>query len=475
MATNSLLVFGVVAYLLLTVVIGFIAARRVRSEKDFALAGKNLSLFMATSTVFATWFGSETILGSSANFVREGFLGVIEEPFGAALCLILVGVFFARRLYRMDLVTFSDFFRLRYGVAAEIFSAAILSFSYVSWVAAQFLALGIVFHTITGLSLEVAIVAMAVLVAFYTTLGGMWAVSLTDTVQMALIILGLAAVFIFLSQEAGGLQVILAKTPASHFSFLPPADFSPFRYAGLWMVLGLGSIPGQDVFQRVMSSRSEHIAAWSSIVAGFLYLSVAMIPLFLGLVAVQLLTKNDLPQDLQFLLPQLILQKTPVLVQIVFFGALISAILSTASGALLAPSVLISENLLAKVFRNQDTLLLSRLSTLAIAGWALEMALAHRHIHNLVTESSAVGLVALFAPFIFGFYGKNVPSLVAVASMLSGFCVWLFWQPLSRLFNIPHDDFPGTVAGFLTAFLPFGIFYGGQILKKTKTLLARAN
>lgn len=455
-----MLVAGVVTYLALTLAIGFYAARRVRDHRDFALAGKNLSYFMATATVFATWFGSETIMGSSANFVKDGFSGVIEEPFGAALCLILVGAFFARGLYRMNLTTFSDFFRVRYGVVAEIVSSLILVFSYVSWVAAQFLALGIVFHTITAIPLELSIIAMAFLVTIYTTMGGMWAVSLTDTVQMTLIIVGLAAVFIFLLDKAGGWNTVIAAVPRSHFSFLPQEKFSWLHYASLWIVLGLGSIPGQDVFQRVMSSKNERVAVLSSIIAGLLYLTVAMMPLFLGLIAVALLARNELPQDMQFLLPKLIELKTPIWVQIIFFGALISAILSTASGALLAPSVLVGENLLAKIIRDEKKLLLlSRVGTVAIAVWALQMTLANRHIHNLVTESSAIGLVALFWPFVFGFYAHSLNHRVAIASMLVGFFVWQFWPFLAGAVSIKPEEFPDTMAGFFASSLPFGVYY----------------
>ncbi len=123
-----MLIAGIVAYLLLTLVIGFIAARRVKTVSDFALAGKKLSFFMASATVFATWFGSETILGSSAEFAKHGFSGVIEEPFGAALCLILVGLFFARRLYRMNLNNLGEFYLQQYGVATEIVSSVIMVF-----------------------------------------------------------------------------------------------------------------------------------------------------------------------------------------------------------------------------------------------------------------------------------------------------------------------------------------------------------
>jgi len=459
------LVAGVIFYLVLTLLIGVWAARRVKNERDFALAGKNLPFFMATSTVFATWFGSETILASSANFVRDGFYGVIEEPFGAALCLIIVGAVFARRLYAMNLTTFSDFYRVRFGVTAEVVSSVLLSFSYISWVAAQFLALGIVFHTITGLSLEASVVIMAALVTVYTTLGGMWAVSMTDTLQMTIIVMGLTAVFFILSEQAGGFTTALAKAPVSHFSLLPPGKINWLHYISLWCVLGLGSVPGQDVFQRIMASKSARVAAGSSIVAGFLYLTVAMIPLFLGLIAISLLAPGELPKDMQFLLPQLILSKTPVWVQIMFFGALVSAILSTASGALLAPSVLVSENLLRKIVRDpKKTLLLARVSTVLIALWALQMALANRHIHGLVTESSSIGLVALLVPFLVGFWRTESPSTFAVVSMLCGFSSWKLWETFAKQWGFSTEIYPSAILGLAASAMPYAAYFSYKFI-----------
>ncbi|MEY3428469.1 MAG: Sodium/pantothenate symporter, partial [Pseudomonadota bacterium] len=105
----------VIAYLLITIAIGLVAAKRVKSSADFAIAGRNLPLAMIVTTTFATWFGSETVLGIPAKFVNSGLNGVVEDPFGAGSCLILVGLFFAGKLYRMTLLTISDYYRERYG------------------------------------------------------------------------------------------------------------------------------------------------------------------------------------------------------------------------------------------------------------------------------------------------------------------------------------------------------------------------
>jgi len=446
-----MLIAGIVAYLLLTLVIGFIAARRVKTVSDFALAGKKLSFFMASATVFATWFGSETILGSSAEFAKHGFSGVIEEPFGAALCLILVGLFFARRLYRMNLNNLGEFYLQQYGVATEIVSSVIMVFSYLSWVAAQFLALGIVLNTVTGLDLKLAIVLMALLVTLYTTVGGMWAVSMTDSIQMVVIIVGLIVVLVVVAADHGGIAAVLAMPPQGHWQLMKTTDsVGIVAFINAWAVIGLGSIPGQDVFQRVMSARSERVAVFSSIFSGFLYLSVAMIPLFLGYLALRVLTPAEAAGDMQFLIPKLILAKTGIALQIIFFGALLSAILSTASGALLAPSVVLSENLLRKLVGPDDRKLLrlSRASTVLLAVISLVIALRYDKITELVSDSSAYGLVALFVPLIAGmFFGARNP-IAAITSTVGGTVVWKLWpEGLCQL--------TPQLAGFFAGLIPF--------------------
>ena len=140
--------FSVILYLLVTVIIGYLASRRIKNATDFAVAGRNLPFFMTSAALFATWFGSETILGASEEFIEHGVIGVIEEPIGAALCLILVGVFYAKRIYRTNALTFSDIFRDRFGKRAEIISALVMIPSFFTWIAAQFLALGLIFQLI---------------------------------------------------------------------------------------------------------------------------------------------------------------------------------------------------------------------------------------------------------------------------------------------------------------------------------------
>ena len=176
----------VIVYLLVTIAIGLMAAKRVQNSADFAIAGRHLPMAMIVTTTFATWFGSETVLGIPAKFVNGGLHGVVEDPFGAGFCLIFVGLFFAGKLYRMTLLTISDYFRERYGRTVEVVCSLIIMVSCLGWVSAQVTALGLVFNLLSDgvVSLELGMVIGVVSILAYTLFGGMWSVAITDFIQM---------------------------------------------------------------------------------------------------------------------------------------------------------------------------------------------------------------------------------------------------------------------------------------------------
>lgn len=417
----------IIGYLLLNVLIGIYAARRVKTDQDFILAGRRLSLPLAAATVFATWFGSETVLGASSRFAEEGGSGLVEDPLGAALCLVLVGFFFARPLYRMNLSTFGDFYRIRFGKTAELISGAVLVISYVGWVSAQMVAMGLVLHTVLPeVSVTTGILVSTAVVVAYTMSGGMWSVSITDFVQTIFIVAGLIAATLVVVHKAGGMEVVLQSAPENSFDILPDKSFTGvLEFVAAWISIGLGSIPQQDVFQRVMSSKSEKVAVRSSFLAAGMYLTIAFLPMVMVLAAKLLIAT---PADVQLTLPTLIMQQTGPVLQIFFFGALLSAVMSTASGALLAPAVILSENILQPLFpqhTDRARLLRTRLCVAALALVAVVMAIFRRDIAELVSEASAISLVGLFVPLCSGLFLHSKNSIAAIASMLGGMGVWL--------------------------------------------------
>ncbi len=414
-------------YLLANVVIGYWAARRVKNVTDFALASRRLPIAMAASAMFATWFGSETVLGASAEFAENGILGVIEDPFGASLCLVLVGAFFARKLYRMNLLTLSDYYRNRFNRTAEFFSAIFLIPSYFGWIAAQLVALGIILQAIAGIEIGYGIVICTVVVMFYTYFGGMWAVAITDFIQTIVIIIGMIALTVMLLVSAGGWAKVAAAQPEGFFNFLPQSGWEPgLEYFAAWVTIGLGSIPAQDVFQRVMSAKSERVAVQAAYLSAGMYLVVALLPLIIVIAGLTLYP--DLQVSLgQMLLPAIVTVHGSEFMQILFFGALLSAVLSSASGAIIAPSTILAVNLV-KPFRpgmsQRQLLKWMRISVIFISIVSAAMALMKKDIFELVAQSSILSLVSLFVPLTAGLYWKKANSYGAIASMCAGIAVW---------------------------------------------------
>ncbi len=427
-----MLILSIIAYLVLTVLAGYWASRRVKNSRDFMLAGKSLPLFLSSSALFATWFGSETVFGASSEFLQGGVSAVIEDPFGAALCLLLFGLFFARPLYRMGLLTLGDYFKVRYGRTTELVATVFLAPPYVGYIAAQLVAMGLILNVVTGLALLTSIVVSAAVVTVYTYIGGMWAVSITDFIQTIIIILGLLVLAVVLAVKAGGVGQVMENAAPSTFRFFPSAEFKDWvAWLAAWSVLGLGSIPSQDVFQRAMSSASEKIAVRSCYVAAVMYLTIAMLPLFISLCIAQLYP-DQANDDTQMALPNMVLHHLSLPVQILFFGSLLSAIMSTTSSAILAPAAVFSENLIRPLLKRSITdrqlLVLTRLSILLFSIVATVMACMRSNIYELVAESSILSLVSLFAPLTIGLYWKGASRVGALASMVLGMVTWIIFE-----------------------------------------------
>ncbi|MEQ8425257.1 MAG: sodium:solute symporter family protein, partial [Cyclobacteriaceae bacterium] len=419
-----MLLLSIIAYLAFTVALGYWASRKVKTTGDFMLAGRSLPIMLSSAALFATWFGSETVFGASAEFLEGGLYSVIEDPFGAALCLVLFGLFFARKLYNMNLLTLGDFFFQRFGRRTELIASVFLAPPYVGYIAAQLVAMGLILNVVAGLEIWQGVVASSIVVTFYTFLGGMWAISVTDFIQGIIIVIGLVVLSLVLSNEAGGVTAVLSDVHPRNFRFLPSWDFKEVTaYVAAWSVLGLGSIPSQDVFQRVMSSGSVKIAVRSCFIAAALYLTVAMLPLFISLCTKHLYA-DQLGVDAQLALPNMVLIHTPMVIQILFFGSLLSAIMSTTSSAILAPAAIFSENLVKPLMKDKlsdkQLLNVTRVSILLFAMVATIMACLRENIYELVAESSILSLVSLFAPLTFGLYWRRTSSAGAILAMVIG-------------------------------------------------------
>jgi solute:Na+ symporter, SSS family len=448
----------VIVYLLVTIAIGLIAAKRVKSSADFAIAGRRLPLFMIVTTTFATWFGSETVLGIPAKFVNGGFNGVIEDPFGAGTCLILVGLFFAGKLYRMTLLTISDYYRERYGRAVEVVCSLIIMLSYLGWVSAQVTALGLVFNVLSAgsISIPLGMVIGVVSILAYTLFGGMWSVAVTDFIQMVILVVGLSVIAVFAADMAGGAdKVVNLALSRDLFKFWPEPSFKDMAFffaAAITMMLG--SIPQQDVFQRVMSANSPYAATRGPVIGGICYILFAFVPMFLVASALVIMPEQTallLKDDPQKVLPTLVLEKMPFVMQVLFFGALLSAIKSSASATLLAPSVTFVENIWRQFhprINDQKELKTMRITVLVFSALVLtySIALQGTPIYEMVSGAYQVTLVGAFVPLVFGLYWKRASTQGAIFSIVLGVLTWVLFMVTPA-----GAYFPAQLAGVLAA------------------------
>lgn len=462
-----MLIWFVIVYWLISIAIGLWAAMRVHNTADFAAAGHSLPLYIVTATVFATWFGSETVLGIPATFLKEGLGGIVADPFGSSLCLILVGLFFARPLYRKKLLTIGDFYREKYGRTVEVLVTLCIVVSYLGWVAAQIKALGLVFNVVSedAISQSTGMMIGAASVLIYTLFGGMWSVAITDFIQMIIIVLGMLYIGWEVSSLTGGVGTVLHHaTTAGKLAFWPEFSLAGIiGFIAAWITMMLGSIPQQDIFQRVTSSNNENTAARASILGGVLYFIFAFIPIFLAYSATLIdpaMVKNLGDKDVQLILPSLILNHAPLFAQVIFFGALLSAIKSCTAATLLAPSVSFAENIVRGFFRHLSDAQLLRVMRVTVLCFTVLVTLfamnSHLSIFHMVESAYKVTLVAAFVPLAFGIYWERANALGGLLAVTLGLMVWVSCEIL-----MPNAIVPPQLAGLLASLS--GMLLGGLV------------
>lgn len=449
MTTESVIFAGVALYMLGMLAVGYFASKKTHTAAEFMVAGRGLPVWICSMTVIATWFGGSTIMGSSGAAYDEGLLGVIADPFGAALALFLVGMFFARMFRRLKIITVADFMEQRYGRTAAVMITIAQLFSNIMWVGGMLVAFGTIFETLAGVPLIVGIFSGAVVIFIYTSVGGMWAVAMTDFFQMIIILIGLVILLVVVLIDVGGWGAIAPQLPEHAFRLFPVEHTSEqwLNYLRMWMIFGIVDISAQTLMQRVAAARDERVAQTSFYIGSLGYLTFGMIPVVLGIIASVTLPNLGTSESA---VPQLALLHLHPLAIAIFVGAVLAAIMSSADSALLACSSLFAKNILTYVKPDADDKLMLRVARAAIPICgivALVIALEFQKIFQLVVDSNMLGLAAIIVPFIMGVWWKKANRTGCLSAMGAGIFAWLF-----TLFTWPElpSDFIGLGACFVT-------------------------
>lgn len=377
-------------YLLAQLLIGYWISLKIESDQDYYLAGRSLGFKVASLSIFATWFGAETCMGSAGSIFEYGLSGGRADPFGYSLCLFLMALLLAAPLRKLKLVTLGDLFRLRLTPGIEKLAVLILIPSTIIWAAAQVRALGQIVTVITPLSFEAACILAALFVIAYTSMGGLLGDVVHDVIQGGILILGLLLILYFSLDYIGDLQTAWRNIPSERLSFIRPGE-GLLERLDAWAIPILGSLVAQELISRVLACRSPEVSRRASFSAGILYLCVGLIPVVIGVLGSQL--PFEVAHKDQFL-PTIAQNLLPPALFVIFMGALIAAILSTVDSTLLTISAFTTHNLMSdRYYRLSEKrkLFVSR-SVVVLVG-VVAYVLAHEAdgIYDLVILASSFG------------------------------------------------------------------------------------
>lgn len=442
MSTESIIFIGVAIYVFLMLAVGVYASKKTHTTSEFIVAGRSMPMFLCTATIVATWFGGGTMMGASGAAYDDGMLGVIADPFGAALCLFLVGLFFARLFRRLKLLTFVDFVDQRFGKVAATFATLVSIVSNIGWLAAMLVAFALIFQSLTGTPLEVGIVGGALVIFIYTMIGGMWAVAMTDFVQMMIIIIGIVVLFVVVLIDVGGWGAIAARLPENTFRMTPidatPADW--LNYFRLWLIFGFADIASQSLMQRALAAKNERVAQNSFYLAGTGYLLFGMIPVLLGIIAS--VTMPGLAES-EAVIPSLAIEHLHPIAVAVFVGAVLAAIMSSGDSSLLGCASLVSNNLLPLFKKNPGdrlSLLVARAAIPSLGLVAIIIAIKAREVFDVMIDANVLLLAAIIVPFVLGVWWKKANRSGALAAMAAGIAAWLITRSVA-------PEWPGDLVG----------------------------
>jgi len=418
-------ILGIGAYIAAQIGIGVYVSRLIKTESDYLLAGRKLGPSLGAFTIFATWFGAETCIGSAGAIYDRGLSGGHADPFGFGLCILLMALVYARPLWRRGLTTLADLYRDRYGVMAERVAVFVMLPSSVLWAGAQIRAFGQIIAQASGVDVTLTITIAAVIVVVYTVFGGLLATAYTDLLQGAVLIGGLFLLLGFLL-HAEGVQV-LGGIPAERMNLFPASAGGWMDQLEAWAIPVCGSVVAAELVGRVLSTRSEHVAQRAAFSASGLYLVVGLVPVVIGLTGAQLLPNLT---DSEQILPMMAQTYLPAALYIVFTGALVSAILSTVDTSLLVAGSLLSHNVvvpIARVTSEKAKIAFARGGVVLFGGIAYVLALSSEGVYDLVLEASAFGSAGLFVCATCALFTKLGSSRTAVLTLLMGIVSWVLF------------------------------------------------
>jgi SSS family transporter len=421
------MIWALAAYLVLQFGIAWIASRTIKVEADYFVAGRKLGVYAVAMSVFATWFGAESVMGSSGAVAAEGLSGGRADPIGYTLCLLAMATFIAFKMREAGVITFVDFFHQRFGAVANWLAAMLTIPTSVIWASAQLLAMGQILASVTGLDPMVGLLIGAAVIIVYTTVGGLLGDVITDIVQGTILIVSLAVLLIVVLASH---QFSLGAIKPEQLSLIgvgeDGAPQSLLATLDAWMVPILGSLVAQEAISRFLGARTPSVARIGCYWAAGIYLVVGSVPVLLGLLGT---AAGFQPSDQDAFLPELAQQYLDPIMYVILMGAIVSAILSTVDTTLLAVSAIATRNIvehLAPELSDTSRVRLGRLMTAVAGVVALAFAASGESIKGLVEIASSFGSAGILVALMFGLHTKFGDERAAVAALVTGGAMSVF-------------------------------------------------
>lgn len=450
--------------------IGVYASKKVKNSEDFMVAGRGLPFWLATPVLFATWLGGGLVLGASGAAYQNGIWsdesawGVIPDPFGAGLCLILAGLFYMPILRKMGGLTLADFFMVRYNKTTAMIVSIAIAITFIFWTAVQVISFGKIFESMIGIDYLLGIMISLVVMVAFTILGGLWAVSLTDFWQTFIIVAGIILLVPFALDAAGGWDAVVASVPENSFNFFPQdASFTAYLpWVGAWMIIGLGSICTPDLAQRAMASKNEKTAKYSAVTAGLMYWIIGLVPVFLGIIGLSLVNQGimdgaALENDAELVIPYMVKHYMPTTMGVIFTLGMIAGIMSAADAALLSVASIVSKNIYKDYLKpdasDKSVLKVTRWMILAVTVVSLVVGILYPEVYLLTAFSFDLILACLFIPLTLGLWWKKANATGALTAMVVGAAYRIIAPGIVEGFTFESITYPLTWY-YYTVFAP---------------------
>jgi len=431
-------------YMAIIIALGFIYSHRVQeADDDLTVAGRQLNFFFMVPSIVATWICAGAMMGAAGYAFLFGMQGVIFDPWAPALCMVLIGIFFAYRMRKANYTTITDFFNHRYGYFSGFLYTIIQILAAMAWLGGQLVALGIIVYLTTGFNLQLAVITAAIVIIIVTAFGGLWALSRIDTIAFSLILAGLVILLPSVIGEVGGLGELIQS--ADNWAELPTwsmtiesGEKGYLWYTGLlgillyisaWASLSLGDIPSQVLMQRALAAKNEKTAVAGFITSGILYLTIGMIPVLIGISIYTTGMLEGIPvTEAENVLPWAAYTFLPPWAGVLFIVTLAAAIISTSGNSALIISTLIGHNIYRYIrpqATSTDVLKVVRIAVPVVTLFSMSIALYFETVYKLIVLSGGIQLATIAGAYIVGYFWEKANTAGAISSFFTGLFSWI--------------------------------------------------